>query len=243
MPEWKDTCNLPRTAFSMKANLQTAEPEAINRWQQMDLYGQLRSSRKGAQEISAARWPAVRQRRDSHRHGAQQGPQGSCGEVAQHGGLRCALRAWLGLSRPADRTQGRSPAGTEEARDVGRRLPSRVPRLRREVRRHHAPGLQTAGRLRIVGQPLPDDGARLPGGDRAFARPLRRAGHGLQGQEARALVHALPDRARRSRSRVRAAHVAVDLRRVPAQGRKPRRTRRHAYPLADAFARDGRSRC
>ena len=27
MPEWKDTCNLPRTAFSMKANLQTAEPD------------------------------------------------------------------------------------------------------------------------------------------------------------------------------------------------------------------------
>ncbi|HXG87067.1 MAG TPA: isoleucine--tRNA ligase [Vicinamibacterales bacterium] len=48
MPEWKDTCNLPRTAFSMKANLQTAEPEAIARWQQMDLYGQLRRARAGA---------------------------------------------------------------------------------------------------------------------------------------------------------------------------------------------------
>src|SRR5262245_23062379 len=48
MPEWKDTCNLPRTAFSMKANLQTAEPEAINRWQEMDLYGQLSGKRKGA---------------------------------------------------------------------------------------------------------------------------------------------------------------------------------------------------
>ena len=48
MPEWKDTCNLPRTAFSMKANLQTAEPEAIARWEQMDLYGQLRRARSGA---------------------------------------------------------------------------------------------------------------------------------------------------------------------------------------------------
>ena len=51
MPEWKDTCNLPRTAFSMKANLQTAEPEAISRWQQMDLYGQLRRARSGAQKF------------------------------------------------------------------------------------------------------------------------------------------------------------------------------------------------
>ena len=48
MPEWKDTVNLPRTAFSMKANLQTAEPEALARWEAMDLYGQLRALRKGA---------------------------------------------------------------------------------------------------------------------------------------------------------------------------------------------------
>ena len=48
MPEWKDTCNLPRTAFSMKANLQTTEPEAIARWDEMDLYGQIRQARKNA---------------------------------------------------------------------------------------------------------------------------------------------------------------------------------------------------
>jgi isoleucyl-tRNA synthetase len=48
MPEWKDTCNLPRTAFSMKANLQTAEPAALARWREIDLYGQLRRARNGA---------------------------------------------------------------------------------------------------------------------------------------------------------------------------------------------------
>jgi isoleucyl-tRNA synthetase len=32
----------------MKANLQTAEPEAISRWQKIDLYGQLRRARSGA---------------------------------------------------------------------------------------------------------------------------------------------------------------------------------------------------
>ncbi|MDP1570241.1 MAG: isoleucine--tRNA ligase [Vicinamibacterales bacterium] len=47
MAEWKDTCNLPRTAFSMKANLQTTEPETIARWEAMDLYGQLRAARQG----------------------------------------------------------------------------------------------------------------------------------------------------------------------------------------------------
>ena len=48
MPEWKDTVNLPRTGFPMKANLQTAEPEAIARWETMDLYGQIRAKRRGA---------------------------------------------------------------------------------------------------------------------------------------------------------------------------------------------------
>ena len=48
MPEWKDTVNLPRTGFPMKANLQTAEPEAIARWDAMDLYGRIREKRRGA---------------------------------------------------------------------------------------------------------------------------------------------------------------------------------------------------
>jgi isoleucyl-tRNA synthetase len=51
MPDWKDTCNLPRTAFSMKANLQTAEPDAMTRWHEMDLYGQLRRAREGARKF------------------------------------------------------------------------------------------------------------------------------------------------------------------------------------------------
>src|SRR5437762_10253313 len=48
MPEWKETVNLPRTGFPMKANLQTAEPEAIARWDAMNLYGQIREKRRGA---------------------------------------------------------------------------------------------------------------------------------------------------------------------------------------------------
>ena len=48
MPEWKETVNLPRTGFPMKANLQTAEPEAIARWEAMDLYGRIRAKRRGA---------------------------------------------------------------------------------------------------------------------------------------------------------------------------------------------------
>src|SRR6266849_4028058 len=48
MPEWKDTVNLPRTEFPMKANLPTSEPETLARWKAMDLYGKIRARRKGA---------------------------------------------------------------------------------------------------------------------------------------------------------------------------------------------------
>ena len=48
MADWKDTCNLPRTSFSMKANLQATEPETVARWDQMDLYGKIRGARRGA---------------------------------------------------------------------------------------------------------------------------------------------------------------------------------------------------
>ena len=48
MPEWKDTVNLPRTDFPMKANLPTSEPETLARWAALDLYGKIRERRKGA---------------------------------------------------------------------------------------------------------------------------------------------------------------------------------------------------
>ena len=64
MPEWKDTCNLPRTGFSMKANLQTAEPEAIARWQGMDLVRPAPPAREPARPSSccttARRTPTAR---------------------------------------------------------------------------------------------------------------------------------------------------------------------------------------
>src|SRR4051812_47519170 len=48
MPEWKDTVNLPRTGFPMKANLPSSEPETLARWTAMDLYGKIRARRHGA---------------------------------------------------------------------------------------------------------------------------------------------------------------------------------------------------
>jgi isoleucyl-tRNA synthetase len=51
MVEWKDTLNLPRTDFPMKANLQTAEPKALARWAEMRLYERIRDSRAGRKKF------------------------------------------------------------------------------------------------------------------------------------------------------------------------------------------------
>src|SRR5437867_6481844 len=48
MPEWKDTVNLPRTDFAMKAGLPASEPQTLARWAEMDLYGKIREARAGA---------------------------------------------------------------------------------------------------------------------------------------------------------------------------------------------------
>jgi isoleucyl-tRNA synthetase len=51
MPEWKDTVNLPRTAFPMKANLPTTEPQMLARWVETNLYGKIQKSRQGRQKF------------------------------------------------------------------------------------------------------------------------------------------------------------------------------------------------
>jgi isoleucyl-tRNA synthetase len=44
----KDTINLPKTAFPMKANLPQNEPKTLARWEEMKIYERIRQARKGA---------------------------------------------------------------------------------------------------------------------------------------------------------------------------------------------------
>src|ERR1700758_3731651 len=44
---YKDTLNLPRTDFPMKANLAAREPEMLRSWQEMRLYEEIQKSRQG----------------------------------------------------------------------------------------------------------------------------------------------------------------------------------------------------
>ncbi len=44
----KSTLNLPKTDFSMKANLPQNEPKLLERWEKMGIYGKIRETRKGS---------------------------------------------------------------------------------------------------------------------------------------------------------------------------------------------------
>ena len=43
----KNTVNLPRTSFSMKANLPQREPQMLKFWEEIDVYGKIRAARAG----------------------------------------------------------------------------------------------------------------------------------------------------------------------------------------------------
>ena len=47
MTDYKDTLNLPNTAFPMKGNLPNREPALLECWDEMDIYGQLRRAGEG----------------------------------------------------------------------------------------------------------------------------------------------------------------------------------------------------
>jgi len=49
--DYKDTLNLPRTDFPMKADLVGREPERLRRWQAAGLYAAIQSARKGAEKF------------------------------------------------------------------------------------------------------------------------------------------------------------------------------------------------
>ena len=49
--EYKDTLNLPRTGFPMKADLVAREPERLNKWQDARLYEKIQAARVGAEKF------------------------------------------------------------------------------------------------------------------------------------------------------------------------------------------------
>ena len=150
---YKDTLNLPKTDFPMKAGLTAREPELLAKWESEKLYERIQEARKdAAQDLLPARRPAICQRRRAHGHRSQQDPEGFRGQVAHHGGLSRAVRPWLGLPRTADRVQG----GQRITRAVAGGSSQAIGGLRAQVYRDPEAAVPAARRARRLGQSLPD---------------------------------------------------------------------------------------
>ena len=212
MSDWKDTLNLPRTDFPMKANLPVRRAGDARA---MDSDGPVRqdsrSAGKGAPKFVL-----------------HDGPPYANGSIHLGHALNKILKDLVVKSRsmagfdapyvvgydchglPIELKVDRELGPKKRDMSVGRILP-RVPRVRRAVRRHHDRAVPAAWHSRHLGSAVPDDGLPLSGGHRAHVRPVRREGAGLQRQEAGALVHPLPDGAGRGRGRVPADHTSPSI--------------------------------
>lgn len=47
MSDYKNTLNLPETGFPMRGDLAKREPDMLKRWYEQDLYGIIRTAKKG----------------------------------------------------------------------------------------------------------------------------------------------------------------------------------------------------
>ena len=51
MTDYKNTLNLPKTVFPMRARLAQREPGMAEQWREQDLYGQIRAKAKGREKF------------------------------------------------------------------------------------------------------------------------------------------------------------------------------------------------
>ena len=164
----KETMNLPKTDFRDAGQPARERAEAAG---QVGGRAHLRAGAReeqGRQAVHPARRPSVRAYGpDPYRPRLQQDPQGLREQVPCAARVLHALRARLGLPRPAHRAYGgEDPRPRQDGQDRPAHAAPPLPRMGREVRRRAARGLQAPRRERRLGAPLPHVHAELRGGQR-----------------------------------------------------------------------------
>ena len=226
----------------MRANLAQREPQTLARWQTERVYERALDARASAPRYVFHDGPPYANGAPALRPRPEQDPQGHRGQVPADGRASDALRAGLGLPRPADRVERRTPAAGEgqEARAAG--AARRVPQGSGEVGARAIGRGATPGRVRHLGCAVPDDEPELRARHPRGARRVRAPPDPVSRQEAGALVRALPHRARRSRGRIPRPRLAQHLREVSGaragreRARAEVRARRRAARASDVRA-------
>ena len=213
--DYKESLNLPKTDFPMKANLSKREPEMLARWDGMRIYEMIR-------ETSQGRKPYI----------LHDGPPYANGNIHLGTALNKIIKdilikaknmsgrdsvyvpGWdchgLPIEHQVDKELGEKKAGMSQA---DKRRFCRV--YADKYRRDPARAVQASRGLRRVGESLSHDDLRLRGDHRRGVREALPERERLQGEEARLLVRLLQDGPGRGRGGIPGPHDAVDLRQVP----------------------------
>ena len=166
---YKDTLNLPKTDFPMKAGLATREPEMLARWQADDLYGQIQQARADAELFVL-----------------HDGPPFANGDVHMGTALNKILKDLVVKSKTMAGYRAPFVPGwdchglpieykvVKEAQTpfAARGAPA-FRRVRAEVRRYPARAIQAPRRLRGLGSSLSHDESRLRSGNPSRLRRFR----------------------------------------------------------------------
>ena len=171
----------------MKAGLPNLEPKLLARWQDMKLFKQLRKAAKGREKFTLHDGPPYANGNIHIGTALNKILKDMVVRSQTQLGKDAQLCAGLGLPRPADRVEDRGAVprqGQGQGRGADHRVPPRVPRVRREVDRHPARGVQAARRRGRLGQSVRDDGVRRRSGDRRRADEIRHERLALSGLEA-----------------------------------------------------------
>ena len=173
---YKETLNLPKTDFPMKASLTTREPEMLKKWEAAGLYAQIQAARADAELFVLHDGPPFANG-DVHMGTAlNKILKDLVVKSKTMAGFRAPLCAGLGLPRVADRIQG----GERIARPFAARSAEKIGSVREKIRRYPAGAIQAARRLRRLGASLSDHGSGLRSRDSSRLCRLRREGPGLR---------------------------------------------------------------
>jgi isoleucyl-tRNA synthetase len=97
MSGYKNTINLPKTDFPMKAGLAQREPETLAKWEADGLYEKIQERRKDAPLYLLHGWTSLRKRRCAHGHRTEQDSQGLCRRKPHHGWFPRPVCSGVGL--------------------------------------------------------------------------------------------------------------------------------------------------
>ena len=244
--DYSRTLYLPKTDFPMRGRSAAEGAGNSGALGARESVWRAARERQGPPQIRPPRRASLRQRQCPHRHGAQQDAEGHRRPLASDDGPGIQLRARLGLSRAADRMEGRGrilpKQGQGEARLLGfashHRLPQGMPRLCRTLALRAAGRIQAAGRRRRLGSSLHDDELSRRSADRPGNLQICRERAALSRLEAGDVERGREDGACGGRGRIRRPCQRHDFRRVPGRVRG----RLHRHLDHDALDNSGQSR-